>query len=268
MQKLLLKAMILGLGLVCAGALAQYQVPTTQYPNQSPQCNTTTNNKWRYSLTPYIWFSGINGDIAVRGLSASIDESFSDLAKHLDMGLQLHFEAQKDNWGYFIDPTYIKLSADNTVQGVPISADFKEWLVDFCGIRRYPLRPRGTGNLPQAIDLLFGGRYWNLSGDLNVGNLSTSVSQSWVDPIVGFRYATVLSNKWSALGRFDFGGFGVGSDFTWNISAVFGYKTSENGSLLIGYRALNVDRESGSGTNFFKWDVTYSGPEIGYQFRF
>jgi hypothetical protein len=78
---------------------------------------------------------------------------------------------------------------------------------------------------------------------------------------------TDLNEKWSFLGRADIGGFGVGSDFSWNALAGFGYKTSETQTAYIGYRALSVDREDGTGDDLFKWDVLYYGPEIGYEFR-
>lgn len=261
-------ALSVGLACLAMPGFSQQPCPTQTVPCCPQQNTPQTSGKWNYSITPYIWFSGINGDIAVRGITASIDESFSDLASNLDFGFQFHFEAEKDNWGYFVDPTYIKLSADETTAAGPVSADFKEWMVEFAGTHQFPLRPRGPNQLPQTFGILFGGRFWNLDGNLSVGGTSVSGSQTWVDPIIGFRYRTDLSKKWATQLRFDVGGFGVGSDFTWNVVALAGYRTSKYATLLVGYRALGVDRESGSGADFFKWDVTYSGPELGFRYEF
>jgi hypothetical protein len=108
-----------------------------------------------------------------------------------------------------------------------------------------------------------------LSSDLNVSGVGTvSGDQAWVDPIIGARYTTSLSKLWEFNSRFDIGGFGVGSDFTWNLVFLLGYRTSKSGQLLFGYRVLDVNRESGSGADFFKYDVTYSGPTLGYSFSF
>ena len=63
--------------------------------------------------------------------------------------------------------------------------------------------------------------------------------------------------------RGDVGGFSVGSKFTWNASAVLGYSISRVVSLGLGYRALYVDYESGSGSNKFEYKVTMYGPMVG-----
>lgn len=57
-------------------------------------------------------------------------------------------------------------------------------------------------------------------------NTSTAInpdrSNSWVDPIIGARLSADLSTKVMVNLRGDIGGFGVGSDFTWNGSAFIG----------------------------------------------
>jgi hypothetical protein len=63
---------------------------------------------------------------------------------------------------------------------------------------------------------------------------------------------------------------GVCSDsvFSFNASVVIGYKITDLLSAWIGYRALSVDYESGSGDNRFVYDVTTHGPMIGLGFYF
>jgi hypothetical protein len=36
----------------------------------------------------------------------------------------------------------------------------------------------------------------------------------------------------------------------------------------VGYRILDTDYEEGSGSGYFKYDVTMSGPGIGFGWRF
>lgn len=252
---------ILTLVIICvAVSLISTACQAQQYSN---------DGKWRYRFIPYLWLSGIEGDVTVRGIPASVDESFSDLAENLDFALQFHFEAQKDKWGYFIDPTYINLSADGTSNGTSADLDFTQWLIEFGGFRQLWSQCKGNEGKMSSIDLLFGGRYWNLSNDLTVSGVGTvGGDQDWIDPFIGARYTTDLSKLWAFNSRFDIGGFGVGSDFTWNLVLLLGYRTSQSGQLLFGYRILDVDRESGSGADFFKYDVTYSGPILGYSFNF
>ena len=71
--------------------------------------------------------------------------------------------------------------------------------------------------------------------------------------------------------RGDFGGFGAGSDFTWNALGVFGYEWRfETWQLeaLLGARALYQDFEDGSGLKRFEWDVTQYGPVVALAFKF
>lgn len=46
------------------------------------------------------------------------------------------------------------------------------------------------------------------------------------------------------------------------------YRFSRSAALLVGYRFLDVDYEQGSGEDLFKFDVQFSGPEIGVAFFF
>jgi hypothetical protein len=77
-----------------------------------------------------------------------------------------------------------------------------------------------------------------------------------------------LSPKLDLAVSADFGGFGVGSDFTWNGWAMFGYQFRENRRLSFGYRILYQDFETGSGTHRFKWDQTLHGPVAGIEISF
>ena len=60
------------------------------------------------------------------------------------------------------------------------------------------------------------------------------------------------------------GGFGVSSDFTWDVMAALGYDVHDKISMIGGYRALGVDYSNGS----FLFDVVQHGPILGAVFRF
>jgi len=64
------------------------------------------------------------------------------------------------------------------------------------------------------------------------------------------------------------GGFGVGSEFTWNLVGTLQYHLSRTVSLGVGYRALDIDYEQGSGASRFKFDVLMHGPVPGAVFHF
>lgn len=60
------------------------------------------------------------------------------------------------------------------------------------------------------------------------------------------------------------GGFGVGSDFMWDVNANLGYQWTKSFSTTIGYRYLNVDYEDGA----FLSDVSQDGVVLGLSWQF
>ena len=60
------------------------------------------------------------------------------------------------------------------------------------------------------------------------------------------------------------GGFGVGSDLTWDVFGGLGYQFNNSISATAGYRHLEVDYEN----NGFVFDVELSGPVIGMTITF
>jgi len=70
---------------------------------------------WQYELTPYVFFSGMKGDIGVGGLPPiDIDASFSDIADNLEAGFMGMFTARNGPLLFSFDGSYTKLEASGT----------------------------------------------------------------------------------------------------------------------------------------------------------
>ena len=91
-----------------------------------------------------------------------------------------------------------------------------------------------------------------------------SADKDWADPIVGLRGQWNINDKWYLAGKGDIGGFGVSSDFTWNLQATVGYNFNECVSAEIGYRYFDTDYDDGG----FTYDVAQAGLLLGVNFRF
>jgi hypothetical protein len=243
----------------------------------------STGDKWEFTIAPYLFFSGIDGDITVRGRESSVDASFSDIFDALDFGAQLHLEARKDRLGLLGDLTYLKLSGDEdlTRSRAALSADLeiKQWIVEFGGFYRLGEWSAGREARRKLIlDVLLGGRYWSLDTELDlrlaVLNQTRSAQfdadEDWIDPFLGARFTADITENLLFNLRGDIGGFDISgcSDFSYNIIALIGWQFRESTTLWLGYRVLYVDYDTGSGGDRFEFDVTMSGPVLGVAFQF
>ena len=248
------------------------------YAGESPSTQTA-QSKWQFDVIPYFWMAGMGGDVTVRGREADISTSFSDIWDNLDLGAQLHAEAKKGCWGLFFDGTYLDLSRSGEVVRHPVfgptegEVEVTEWLIELGGLYE---AAKWTIDKDRAVylDVLGGGRYWDIETEITLSNpaldrsFNVSGSEDWIDPFVGLRLRADLGKNFLLALRGDLGGFGVGSDFSWNASVVLGYKFTRLISAYVGYRALSVDYEDGSGDDRFVFDVIMHGPMIGLGFHF
>ena len=97
---------------------------------------------------------------------------------------------------------------------------------------------------------------------------SPSGTQDWWDPIVGGNFSQPLGRNFSFNLRGDIGGFGVGSELTWQLLPSLSWQFADWGSIEAGYRWVYADYESGSGPNLFKYDMLNQGFQVGLTFHF
>ncbi len=126
-----------------------------------------------------------------------------------------------------------------------------------------------AGDRTFALELLAGGRYMSVEQTIEISGLGDlKGDKQWVDPIIGGRLMADLTEKLTFTLRGDIGGFGVSSDLTWSASGFLGWQFTPLLSAWVGYRAVGVDYETGSGNDRFKYDITVSGPIMGVGFSF
>ena len=247
------------------------------------------SNKWQFSVIPYLWLMGINGKTTIKGRTADLNVSFGDIWDNLDFATEIHIEAWKERYGFFIDTSYAKIALkkdvelrlDKTLNTKFVTKFFLGEIGGFYRVGTWPLGRGTTGyqkktNTSITFDAIGGGRYWylkntlNLNGPLDILPSTISDSQNWFDFFAGGRVNLAI-NKFFVQVRSDIGGFGLGfsSDFAWNIAGYVGYELPwYHITPIIGYRALYDKYKNGSGDNRFVWDAWISGPQIGIGIKF
>jgi len=227
---------------------------------------------WTYSIEPYLFGSSIKGSASMgRVEGAVVDVNFSDILENLKMAGMLHFEAQhRSGWGIVFDYGFVDLAADTSVGfGGTIDARVQQGVLEALASHQIG---SGTG----ALELIAGIRWWdnkvNATFDPLIwnGSVSATINDDWVDPVVGLRWTNALSDRWQLRLRGDVGGFGVGSEFSWNASATALYQMNDRFDLEFGYKAIDVDYDNGKASNdgYFAYDTTTHGPLLGLIIKF
>jgi hypothetical protein len=93
---------------------------------------------------------------------------------------------------------------------------------------------------------------------------SASNSVNWLDPIIGIRARYNMSDSLFLKLYGDVGGFGAGSELTWQYYAGLGWQASKNGSLEIGWRQNYNDYTNGD----FIYKASMYGPYAAFAYRF
>ncbi len=87
---------------------------------------------------------------------------------------------------------------------------------------------------------------------------TAALAESWWDPYVGFRFRYNLSKAFYLTGKADVGGFGVGSEITWQASGAIGCQLTRYIYTEAGYRYLYTDYKQDG----FLYDTTQSGFQL------
>ena len=222
------------------------------------------SDDWQFLLTPYLWGSGLSGTVGLAGRDADFELSAKDLIQSLDFGIMGNFEARRGRWSIGTDLVYTDLGKDVTFENAPEVSDAQNPRLDMS----MTIIEADVGyQFAKSLDVLAGIRGVSSSTSLGVdsGTLAEA-DASFVDPIVGLRFRRNLSEKFWVNLRGDVGGFGVGSDFSWFVSAAGGIRVSKLISLDFGYRIWDFDYESDD--DLKRLDLALAGFGGGLTFHF
>ena len=220
------------------------------------------SNGWEFSIAPYLVAAGMDGSITVKGIEADVDVPFSDIIDKLDFAAMVHFDMRNERWVVTSDLFYVDLEGSNDVALGSATVAVQQTLFEVAG--GYRVSP--------VFTLLAGARWVDLENQIRytgqVLDEDVSAGKSWIDPFVGVHLMAPLSERWWFGARGDIGGFGVGSDLAWQAYADIGFRASKVVSIILGYRAIAMDYEDGSGRDLFRYDMLIAGPQIAVAFSF
>jgi len=230
---------------------------------------------WVVQVTPYLWASGMEGDISPfrAAPTVHVEKSFSDVMEDFNVGGFVNIWARRDRFVFSGDVMYVNTSSAKTTNvlpdlfpgGVEVSGEVDS--VEFNATAQAGYR---FVDAPQfTLDVLAGGRFWYISNDVTIqtdvlGSISRKEDFNWFDPIIGARAFYNITDKLSLMAQADIGGFGAGSELTWSVLGTVNYVLNDHWSVSAGYKHLAVDYDD----NGYVFDVDLSGPILGMTYRF
>jgi hypothetical protein len=210
-------------------------------------------SRWSFTLEPFLWLAGIDGNGSA-GSEPPVDigENLSPFGQ-IDGAFLLALEARAPDrrFSLLADGLYLSLADDEG----SLRTDTDIWMLELgAGL------PLGGAADWEAIAGL---RYVDLEfGSEVAGNPSARAEESWIDPWVGARGKIPLGGRWAIALRADVGGFGVGTQLTWQALAGLRAELGKSVRLEVGYRSISLDFEDDD----LEYDALIRGPLIALAF--
>ena len=223
----------------------------------------SSSGGWQFAVAPYGWLAAPSGTMTIGDETAEPPEVEIDrIIDTLEFAFMGHFDMRNERWMISSDFLLANLGGHKDFDDVTVSTGLDTTLFELAG--GYRVSP--------AFTLFAGARLVDIEMDIGLDGLleerRAEASKSWVDPLVGVHLFVPLSDTWWIGVRGDVGGFGVGSELTWQAYADIGFRISKLVSVLAGYRALNIDYESGTDLETVELDLMLSGPQVAVAFTF
>lgn len=215
-----------------------------------------------FAIEPYLWAAGIVGDVSVgAGPGVAVDADFDDLLENLEGGLMLAGEAWfRREWGMLGDLTWMDLAGEGSgpLGNATVRGETELWHGQLSAMWR-PLEQKDC-----MFDFLAGVRLIDVQSGLQAGSLGASVGETLLDPVVGLRATIPLGSHFQFVTLADVGGFGVGTDLSYQVLATIGWKVSSSVGIGLGWRQLGMDFDEPD----LAMDVDFSGPLLGMRIAF
>jgi hypothetical protein len=221
-------------------------------------------DEWHMILEPYFMLGNMNGNVGVGTHPvAHVDESPSDILSNLSFGFMGFVEAYSDKWAMSLDFSYLKMDADIMQTGEVESGHItlKELTFEAAMLKR--VKPW----LSVGLAFQLNSSVVDLGLTTTTGPESGNLTKAWVDPSIVAQSKLPVSGKLNLRFRGNIGGFGIGSKIYWQMQGYADYRFSRLFQMSLGYRAMKIDYEKGTGDTYYLYNVLTFGPVIRFGFN-
>ena len=240
------------------GSLFSLTAPATRTagaaPARPPQASGEAD-EWHFEVRPYVWLSGVYGDLRVGNTVAQTGKGSSDVLGMLDFAAAVQVEAVKGRWRIMLDENYVNLGTEGTGPLGNVTVDVQPTMNIFefgasYAFAKVPNKNATAGEpLPPVFtaEVLGGGRFFHLGLGLRANNNPpVEGSRNLVGPFVGSRLKVSPNRVVTLSGKFTVGTSGAGSNLAWSGEGLIDLRLKKSFSLGGGYRVLDMNADQPS----------------------
>lgn len=231
-----------------------------------PGLSVAQQGEWL--VAPYLWAADVSWDLSTRG-DGTIE--FSDIVDKIDGAGLIRIEYVRNKLGFTFDYAGMSLSDGSRISipgPSPVNIDIRanvDLTIFEAGVF---YRPSATDS---GIDVIAGIRDSDVDSTLIVtpGNTQPQrfdTGSGFTDIYIGARYLHRLTESWDFSVRGDYG-FG-GSDGSLNLMAGVGWRSRGTFGMSLAYRYLAFDINERIEGEPVTNEFSFSGPALGFMFRF
>jgi hypothetical protein len=217
----------------------------------------TAQEGWDWRITPYVWGTGISGDIALGAVGREVDLEFSEILDVLSGTALIHVEAVNGDHVLFGDLVWLAVEPEDeiaTVGGVA-EAELDSTIIEL-----------GYARAGDGLGFEGGVRYWELDLEIDPA-LAAGITRgdSWADVFGGIRNTRELGSDWSMTTRANVGA--GGSDLSIGLQLDFARELERGNAIVAGLKIIDLDYEEDNVRGIpVVLDATFIGATAGFMF--
>ena len=215
-------------------------------------------------LTPYIWGTGIDGKLEVKGESVHFNRSFSDITDNTDAAFMGLGVISYNRFILYADYDYLSLSNDDVARrGVLAPTGTKVQADTDLDVGTYGVGYRFDTFGNNTMDVLIGAQVTNTKLSLKAAGAKRESNDSITDTMVMLRPSFQISKHWRFNPTIAYGISGD-SDTTYSLMPQFQWQLAESFAVRMGYKRLYYKFKNGNS----QLDASFGGPFLGFGWTF
>jgi hypothetical protein len=238
------------------------------------QDTQTEEAKWQSLVGLFGGYHAVEGTNQSGDFTYDVDTRSGDL----EWIFGLYAMGWKNRWGGIFETSWLTEEYDNVLyedRSVILTGTLEQTLFDVEGFAFFSIF---GAEKQRPLDVLAGARYFfsrttvglfsNQTQFQGMIDTTNTVSNSWIDPTIGVRLSSTRTAKFWAMIRGDVGGFGVGSDMSWQVRALASIRLSNTFDLGFAVKVTDVDYDNGkTGIDHYATNATHGNFLLTALFR-